>query len=50
MDPAQRTLLRVEIAHDTATARRVEELMGRHPESRIAFIQTGAGTAAALDL
>ena len=52
MDPARRTLLRVEIAEEAgpATARRVEELMGRRPESRLAFIQTHAGTASALDL
>ena len=52
MDPARRTLLRVEIAHDaaTATARRVEELMGRRPESRLAFIQARADTVSALDL
>ena len=52
MDPARRTLLRVEIAEDasTATARRVEELMGRRPESRLAFIQARADTVTALDL
>ena len=52
MDPARRTLLRVEIAEDagTATARRVEELMGRRPESRLAFIQTHADRVTALDL
>ena len=52
MDPARRTLLRVEIAEDagTATARRVEELMGRRPESRLAFIQSHAGTISELDL
>ena len=52
MDPARRTLLRVEVAEDagTATARRVEELMGRRPESRLAFIQSHAGTVSELDL
>ena len=52
MDPARRTLLRVEIAEDAgaATARRVEELMGRRPESRLAFIQARADTVTALDL
>ena len=52
MDPARRTLLRVEIARDaaTATARRVEALMGRRPESRLAFIQSRADTVTALDL
>ena len=52
MDPAQRTLLRVEIGHGAgpATARRVEELMGRRPESRLAFIQARADTVTALDL
>ena len=52
MDPAGRTLLRVEIGEGagTATARRVEELMGRRPESRLAFIQTHADRVTALDL
>ena len=52
MDPARRTLLRVEVAEDagTATARRVEELMGRRPESRLAFIQAHADRVTALDL
>ena len=52
MDPTRRTLLRVEIAQDAgaATARRVEELMGRRPESRLAFIQARADTVTALDL
>ena len=52
MDPTRRTLLRVEVAEDagTATARRVEELMGRRPESRLAFIQTHADRVTALDL
>ena len=52
MHPARRTLLRVEVAEDagTATARRVEELMGRRPESRLAFIQTHADRVTALDL
>ena len=52
MDPARRTLLRVEIARDaaTATAHRVEALMGRRPESRLAFIQSRADTVTALDL
>ena len=52
MDPARRTLLRVEIAEreGAATARRVEELMGRRPESRLAFIQARADTVTALDL
>ena len=52
MDPARRTLLRVEIGPDAgaATARRVEELMGRRPESRLAFIQARADTVSVLDL
>ena len=52
MDPARRTLLRVEIAEEAAksTARRVEELMGRRPESRLAFIQARADTVTMLDL
>ena len=52
MDPARRALLRVETAEEAgpATARRVEELMGCRPESRLAFIQSPAGQVGALDL
>ena len=52
MDSARRTLLRIEVAEDagTATACRVEKLMGRRPESRLAFIQTHADRVSAPDL
>ena len=52
MDPARRTLLRVGIdpAAATAVARRVEDLMGRRPESRLAFIQAHADKVTELDL
>ncbi len=51
MDPAKRTLLRVEIGADgAAVARRVEDLMGRQPASRLAFIQANADGAIDLDL
>ena len=50
MDPAKRTLLKVmalpEMRAETAT--RVEELMGRRPELRYAFIQENAAFATAL--
>jgi topoisomerase-4 subunit B len=51
MDPRNRTLLRVTIADDDTldlqaaqdeTADRVEQLMGRKPERRFAFIQDRA--------
>jgi topoisomerase-4 subunit B len=56
MDPKRRTLLRVTVphAHDTAdvadTERRVESLMGRKPELRLAFIQENAKFATELDV
>ena len=52
MDPATRTLHRVEIPEDdrSFTATRVEELMGRKPELRFAFIQQNARFATDLDL
>ena len=52
MDPGRRTLLRVDIPRESgaAVARRVEDLMGRRPESRLAFIQAHADTVAELDL
>jgi len=52
MDPARRTLLRVTIpdAARLATETRVEQLMGRKPELRLAFIQEHATEVAALDL
>jgi topoisomerase-4 subunit B len=52
MSPATRTLLRVEIdeAEERLTARRVEELMGRNPEKRMAFIQEHAALVRDLDI
>ena len=52
MDPAKRTLLRVQILQDEAidTAKRVEALMGRKPESRLAFIQEHADLVTELDI
>ena len=52
MDPARRQLLQVRI-EDLAgkpTAQLVEELMGRRPELRLAFIQENARLARALDV
>ncbi|MFQ5785685.1 MAG: DNA topoisomerase IV subunit B [Alphaproteobacteria bacterium] len=52
MDPATRTLLRVAVADDDRerTDRRVENLMGRHPELRFAFIQENAKFVADIDV
>ncbi|MCA0451045.1 MAG: DNA topoisomerase IV subunit B, partial [Proteobacteria bacterium] len=56
MDPKRRTLLRVVVphAHETAeredTEQRVESLMGRKPELRLAFIQEHAKFATELDV
>ncbi len=54
MDPAKRTLLRVVLPEDfkdqRATARRVEELMGRKPELRFRFIQENATAVTELDV
>jgi topoisomerase-4 subunit B len=57
MDPARRTLLKVLMADDSekssqrATAKLVEQLMGRKPEERFKFIQENAQFAsAALDI
>ncbi|MBL0932505.1 MAG: DNA topoisomerase IV subunit B, partial [Alphaproteobacteria bacterium] len=56
MDPKRRTLLRVTVphAHETdekeATEQRVESLMGRKPELRLAFIQEHAKFATELDV
>ena len=56
MDPARRTMLRVVLADPTAksdlraTARLVEQLMGRKPEERFKFIQERAKFAAELDI
>jgi topoisomerase-4 subunit B len=56
MDPARRTLLRVVLANDDeksaqrATAKLVEQLMGRKPEERFKFIQENAQFASGLDI
>ena len=56
MDPAHRTLYRVSVADGEAgagieaTAALVEQLMGRKPESRLAFIRDRADAAGDLDV
>ena len=50
MDPAKRTLLRVEIVEPEATASTVESLMGNKPEERFRFIQEHAEFAHDLDI
>ena len=52
MAPATRTLLRIDIASaaEAATARRVEELMGRNAEKRMAFIRAHATEVRELDI
>jgi topoisomerase-4 subunit B len=52
MDPAKRTLLRVEIAEadNAATGKVVESLMGNKPEERFRFIQERAEFAKDLDV
>jgi topoisomerase-4 subunit B len=51
MDPARRTLLRVEIAGDrAATGEAVNALMGSKPEARFRFIQERAAFAKDLDI
>ena len=56
MDPGRRTLLKVMLAGpeeksaQRATAKLVEQLMGRNPEERFKFIQENAKFAAALDI
>ncbi len=52
MDPAVRTLLRVEIleGQDDATKTAVDDLMGTKPESRFRFIQENAAFARDLDI
>jgi topoisomerase-4 subunit B len=50
MDPARRTLLRVEIVEDKATGEAVESLMGNKPEERFRFIQERAEFAHDLDI
>ena len=52
MDPARRQLLQVrsEDVEGKPTAQLVEELMGRRPELRLAFIQENAGLVTELDV
>jgi topoisomerase-4 subunit B len=51
MDPAKRVLLKVEIADEPkATETLVEQLMGRKPELRLAFIQENAQFVRDLDV
>ncbi|WP_420962051.1 DNA topoisomerase IV subunit B [Brucella sp. IR073] len=52
MDPRKRTLLRVEIAEDTATETRtvVDDLMGTRPDARFRFIQERAAFVEELDI
>jgi topoisomerase-4 subunit B len=52
MDASRRTLLQVAIpdGEEKSTARRVEDLMGRKPETRFAFIRDNAGFIADLDI
>ncbi len=50
MDPAKRTLLRVEIMEGDGTKDAVDRLMGNKPEARFAFIQERAAFADDLDI
>ncbi|MGH6886824.1 MAG: hypothetical protein ACREGK_12205, partial [Geminicoccales bacterium] len=56
MDPQKRTLLQVRIAPEAgeaglgATGELVEQLMGRRPELRLAFIQANAKLVDELDV
>jgi topoisomerase-4 subunit B len=52
MDPAKRTLLRVEVLEDdrAQTGKLVEQLMGNKPEARFAFIQERAEFVTDLDI
>ncbi len=52
MDPATRTLLKVEIdeAEEALTGRRVEALMGRNPEKRMEFIREHAAQVRDIDV
>ena len=52
MDRKRRTLLKVSIpqGEEEKTARRVEDLMGRKPETRFAFIREHAGFVSDLDI
>ena len=52
MDHKRRTLLKISIPHgeEKKIARRVEDLMGRKPETRFAFIREHAGFVSNLDI
>jgi topoisomerase-4 subunit B len=50
MDPAKRTLLKVEIVEDAETGAAVDSLMGNKPEERFRFIQERAEFAQDLDI
>mgnify|MGYP001110330321 FL=1 len=52
MDPASRTLLRVELDDEDrpGTTKAVDQLMGNKPEARFKFIQERAAFAEAEDL
>ena len=50
MDPAKRTLLRVEIVGPDETRDRIDSLMGNKPEERFRFIQERAEFARDLDI
>jgi topoisomerase-4 subunit B len=52
MDPAKRTLLRIQATPETraATSEMVENLMGKRPELRFNFIQENAGSVQELDI
>jgi topoisomerase-4 subunit B len=50
MDRKKRTLLRVALADGEETEQRVESLMGRKPELRLAFIQEQARFVTELDV
>jgi topoisomerase IV subunit B len=50
MDPAKRTLLKVEIVDDVPTGKAVDCLMGNKPEERFRFIQERAEFAQDLDI
>ena len=50
MDPAKRTLLKVEIVEDATTSKAVDCLMGNKPEERFRFIQERAEFAKDLDI
>jgi topoisomerase-4 subunit B len=50
MDPARRTLLRIEVVEDKSTGEAVESLMGNKPEERFRFIQERAEFARDIDI